>query len=135
VVEANNALKRLHAQLNEACIQAENSLIAERLRTRVADWKGHDPANFGELIEEDMFEVVRAGAPREYHVFLFENILLCTRKVVKRKKPRQPLHRQVVPSKTATPLVLDGRIFIADIARLVPSSRGALQACCASCGD
>jgi hypothetical protein len=124
----------MHTQLDDMVLQAANLLITEQLCTLVVDWKGRDPTEFGNLLQYDAFTAVRTGVPREYTVFLFENIFLCAREIIRRKKPRQP--SGVGPlAKLATPLVLKGIILVSHIARAVPSSQGASRACRARSGD
>jgi cell division control protein 24 len=111
------------------------------LRQRVGDWKGHALANFGDLLLDDLFVVTKSEVDREYHVFLFENIILCCKEVIavpmsakKVGKSNSILKKQQQPatpssaaggaaaqkSKT-TPLLLKGRIFLTNVTQAIPS--------------
>jgi len=71
------AAKRITDKINEAQRRAENLQTVQNLASRVDDWKGHHVSQFGELLLEDIFIVTKSEVDREYHVFLFERIILC----------------------------------------------------------
>lgn len=102
------------------------------------DWKGHHIANFGELLLEDIFLVTKSDVDREYHVFLFEKIILCCKEVppnaqngIKKPGKNNPLlKKQAAPaplplqgatqgSRRTTPLVLKGRIFLGNVTQAI----------------
>lgn len=102
------------------------------------DWKGHHIANFGELLLDDIFLVTKSDVDREYHVFLFEKIILCCKEVppnvqngIKKPSKNNPLlKKQAVPaplplqgaaqgSRKTTPLVLKGRIFLGNVTQAI----------------
>ena len=102
------------------------------LEARVEDWKGHHLSNFGELILEDIFMVMKMDIDREYHVFLFEKIILCCKEVVPaasaggtilKSNKNNSLKKQPPPApsgngpsrKKTTPLLLKGRIFLNNV--------------------
>ncbi|KAG9316496.1 hypothetical protein JVU11DRAFT_2538 [Chiua virens] len=70
------AAKRITDKINEAQRRAENNQTVRNLEGRVKDWKGHHLSNFGNLLLDDIFTVTKAEVDREYHVFLFEKIIL-----------------------------------------------------------
>ncbi|KAI5120645.1 hypothetical protein M0805_007982 [Coniferiporia weirii] len=126
------AAKRITDRINEAQRRSENAQTVMSLEARVEDWKGHHLSNFGELILEDVFMVMKMDIDREYHVFLFEKIILCCkdaplassngtiRKSSKSnsilKKNPAALSGGVGPSrKKTTPLLLKGRIFLNNV--------------------
>ncbi|OSX66219.1 hypothetical protein POSPLADRAFT_1132368 [Postia placenta MAD-698-R-SB12] len=127
------AAKRVTDKINEAQRRAENLATVEALKGRVEDWKGHHISQFGSLLLDDIFTVTKSEVDREYHVFLFEKIILCCkeylvpsangRKVGKSnsilKKPPVPPPLMLPgagPSKKRnTPLLLKGRIFLANV--------------------
>ncbi|KAF8748506.1 Rho guanine nucleotide exchange factor scd1 [Rhizoctonia solani] len=74
--------KRIADQANETIRKVDNRNTVKALEARVDDWKGHQLHNFGELLLEDIFIVTKAEVDREYHVFLFEKIILCCKEVV-----------------------------------------------------
>ncbi|GAA5865462.1 hypothetical protein JCM8547_001252 [Rhodosporidiobolus lusitaniae] len=51
--------------------------IVEDLRNRMADWKGHQPDEFGELKLYDHLQVRKDTATREFLVYLFDEAILC----------------------------------------------------------
>jgi cell division control protein 24 len=112
------------------------------LSNRIEDWKGHHLSNFGELLLDDIFVVTKSEVDREYHVFLFEKIILCCKEalppppgsrragknnyILKKQQPMNgvsPLPGGSGPSrKKTTPLLLKGRIFLNNVTQAVPSS-------------
>jgi hypothetical protein len=83
--------------------------------------------------------VKKSGVDREYHVFLFEKIILCCKEALLQsataskkagkngsllKKPPSTvaLNSQSAPQKKNTPLLLKGRIFLNNVTRTVPVS-------------
>ncbi|CAE6379082.1 unnamed protein product [Rhizoctonia solani] len=135
--------KRIADQANETIRKVDNRNTVKALEGRVDDWKGHQLHNFGELLLEDIFIVTKAEVDREYHVFLFEKIILCCKEVVAmdpRKagtigkvgksgsllKKQQSLGPGGMPSpalgggsKKKTPLLLKGRIFLNNVTKTV----------------
>lgn len=134
------AAKRITDKINEAQRRAENQQTVKNLESRIEDWKGHHLTNFGDLLLDDVFTVTKSEVDREYHVFLFEKIILCCKEALQappngRKvgKTNSLLKKQSVPSplslpggpgqikKKNTPLLLKGRIFLNNVTRAVPS--------------
>ena len=136
VKEGFEASKRFTARVNEAQRHADNIATVKALEKRVMDWKGHHIANFGALKLDDMFSVNKSEVDRDYHVFLFEKIILCCKeppvpgsnngslKKVKKSdsllkkggsfsSPPVPLSAQA--KKSAGPLMLKGRIFLSNV--------------------
>jgi cell division control protein 24 len=94
----------------------------------VEDWKGHEVEKFGDLWLDDHFTVTKADSPRDYHVFLFEKMMLCCKEVVpERKKGKNStmLRKDKTASKGPEKkrLALKGRIFVSNINRatIIPS--------------
>ncbi|KAH7322315.1 hypothetical protein B0J17DRAFT_697020 [Rhizoctonia solani] len=133
--------KRIADQANETIRKVDNRNTVKALEARVDDWKGHQLQNFGDLLLEDIFIVTKAEVDREYHVFLFEKIILCCKEVVvqdPRKvgtigkvgksgsilKKQQSIGPGGMPSpalgsKKKTPLLLKGRIFLNNVTKTV----------------
>ncbi|KAI0305525.1 Dbl homology domain-containing protein [Multifurca ochricompacta] len=127
------AAKRITDKINESQRRAENLQTVQNLASRVDDWKGHHVSQFGELLLEDIFIVTKSEVDREYHVFLFERIILCckedalagnnNKKAGKSnsilKKPQAsgpPLSGSAGSSKKKmTPLLLKGRIYLNNV--------------------
>ena len=136
------AAKRSADRINEAQRRAENLQTVASLESRVEDWRGHHLANFGDLLLDDIFMVTKMDIDREYHVFLFEKIILCCKEALplpasgsnkKVGKSNSILKKQSVAPlqysgasgssrKKDTPLLLKGRIFLNNVTRALPSS-------------
>ncbi|KAL0574703.1 Guanine nucleotide exchange factor for Cdc42p [Marasmius crinis-equi] len=137
--EGSEAAKRITDKINEAQRQAENELTVKNLQTRVEDWKGHHLENFGHLLLDDIFIVTKSDIDREYHVFLFEKIILCCKEalpappngrkvsksnsILKKQSTSAPLTPGIPgqPQKKNTPLLLKGRIFLGNVTQAVPT--------------
>jgi cell division control protein 24 len=131
--------KRITDKINEAQRRAENNQTVRNLEGRVKDWKGHHLSNFGNLLLDDIFTVTKSEVDREYHVFLFEKIILCCKEALQPPpsgkrggKNNSILKKQPAPSagsvpgvpnkKKDTPLLLKGRIFLNNVTQAIPSS-------------
>jgi len=109
------------------------------LQSRVEDWKGHHLENFGDLLLDDIFVVTKSDIDREYHVFLFEKIILCCKEataqptkggkgqnknssILKKQGTPTPLSLPGGVGKTQkdTPLLLKGRIFLGNVTQAIP---------------
>ncbi|KAK7472499.1 Guanine nucleotide exchange factor for Cdc42p [Stygiomarasmius scandens] len=135
----SDAAKRITDKINEAQRQAENEQTVKNLAMRVDDWKGHHLENFGQLLLDDIFIVTKSDIDREYHVFLFEKIILCCKEALppppngkKVGKSNSILKKQSAPptpgipgsstQKKTTPLLLKGRIFLGNVTKAEPQS-------------
>ncbi|WVQ84699.1 hypothetical protein IAT38_006855 [Cryptococcus sp. DSM 104549] len=124
--EGHLAVKRIAANINEATDSRLKEATVRELISRVEDWKGHDVTRFGPLMLDDHFTVTKADQPRDYHVFLFEKMMLCCKEVVQeRGKKSSQNSRMLRKDKTASKsggmvqeprkLALKGRIFVSNI--------------------
>ncbi|TFK20949.1 hypothetical protein FA15DRAFT_682330 [Coprinopsis marcescibilis] len=130
------AASRITAKINEAHRRADNEQIVKSLAKRITDWKGHHLENFGELLLEDVFVVTKSDIDREYHVFLFEKIILCckealaqppnvrgknakTNSSILKKQPAPPTPGGQSIAQRDTPLLLKGRIFLGNVTQAV----------------
>ena len=128
-MEGVAACKRIVEKCNEAERRAHNVATVEMLGQQVEDWKGHNLANFGELLLDDVAVVKRSNIDREYRVFLFEKIIIFCKEVPtlpngnltggknnpiwKRRNGQIPPNIHTTNSnKTVTPLLLKGWIFL-----------------------
>jgi len=137
----SDAAKRIADNINEGLRRADNDQTVKSLYTRVDDWKGHHLENFGELLLDAIFVVTKSDIDREYHVFLFEKIILCCKEALgappngkKVSKSNSILKKQSgppsatgfasvgQPQKRNTPLLLKGRIFLGNVTQAVPVS-------------
>lgn len=136
------AAKRITDKINEAQRRAENLQTVRQLEGRIEDWKGHHLANFGDLLLDDVFLVTKSEVDREYHVFLFEKIILCCKEAlptpangrqkvgksnsILKKQGPPPLSLPGAPGagqkKNTTPLLLKGRIFLNNVTQALPTS-------------
>jgi cell division control protein 24 len=115
-------------------------MTVKSLHSRVEDWKGHHLSNFGELLIDDIFVVTKSNVDREYHVFLFEKIILCCKEAIPvpnsakkisksnsilKKQQQMPAASPVLGAGAAnrkmTPLLLKGRIFLNNVTKAVSS--------------
>jgi cell division control protein 24 len=142
------ATKRIADKINEAQRHAENEQTVKGLHARVNDWKGHHLDSFGELLLDDVFVVTKSEIDREYHVFLFEKIILCCKEVVpqplknskggskvnviKKHANPPPLTLPGGNGKTQknTPLLLKGRIFLVNVTQAVSMPAEAVACKC-----
>ncbi len=127
------AAKRITDKINEAQRRAENVQTVQNLATRVDDWKGHHVSQFGELLLDDIFIVTKSEVDREYHVFLFERIILCCKEdttvagssrkggksnsILKKPQANSPALSGSAggSKKKMTPLLLKGRIYLNNV--------------------
>ncbi|KAF8971148.1 hypothetical protein BDZ97DRAFT_1753477 [Flammula alnicola] len=133
------AAKRITDKINEAQRRAENEQTVKSLHSRIDDWKGHHLENFGDLLLDDLFVVTKSDIDREYHVFLFERIILCCKEASAQptKGGKGTIKNGSLLKKTATPppltlpggvgtpqkntpLLLKGRIFLGNVTQAVP---------------
>lgn len=119
-------IRRITDKVNETRRLQENIQLVRDLETRVEDWKGHSISTFGSLLLSDVFMVSKSDTEREYHVYLFEKILLCCKEVLpnhpkKNSKSNSILKQKSQPTPAApgkkpkTMLQLKGRIFINNV--------------------
>lgn len=144
LIEGWNVSKRVTDRVNEAQRREENRQTVIALEGRVDNWKGHHISHFGELLLDEIFFVTKSDVDREYHVFLFEKIILCCKEAPggpggatpgdKRKsgKSNSMLKKSLdkAPStplgpgkKRNTPLLLKGRIFLSNVTSAMPSRK------------
>ncbi|KAG8811631.1 hypothetical protein FRC17_002372 [Serendipita sp. 399] len=146
LVEGAAVCKRIADKVNEAQRRAENVATVKLLEKRVEDWKGHALSNFGELLLDDVFMVTKSEVDREYHVFLFEKIILCCKDATapssankKVGKSNSILKKQstgptaqpggllaggaAAAKKKTTPLLLKGRIFLNNVTQATPFNK------------
>ncbi|PWN48843.1 hypothetical protein IE53DRAFT_318658 [Violaceomyces palustris] len=131
LVDGLEVIRRITDNVNETSRLQENIQIVKDLETRVEDWKGHNIKTFGSLLLSDVFMVAKSDTEREYHVYLFEKILLCCKEVIpatskKNSKNNALLAKQKAVSgskKSKNMLQLKGRIFINNVTGAFSSSK------------
>lgn len=77
LADALPIIRRITDKVNETSRLQENIQAVKDLELRVEDWKGHTLKSFGNLLHTDIFLVSKGDSEREFHVYLFERILLC----------------------------------------------------------
>ena len=129
--EGAAAVRRIAASINEITDFKAKQATVRELSDRVEDWKGHEIAKFGDLWLDDHFTVTKAEQPRDYHVFLFEKMMLCCKEVGPDRKDKKSKNSAILRkdkgmSKGSMPekrkLALKGRIFVSNINRATLSS-------------
>ncbi|KAH8914513.1 hypothetical protein BT69DRAFT_1039547 [Atractiella rhizophila] len=111
-------IKRVTDKVNETKRQKENELAVQELVRRVDDWKGHQVSTFGNLLLEDTFMVLKGMTEREYHVYLFERIVLCCKEAgvpPNKKSSKSNSILKKPPARKRTILQMKGRIFVNNI--------------------
>lgn len=137
-------MKRVTGEINELQRQKENVEKVQILVERVEDWKGHTINQFGNLLIEDLFIVNKNHVDREYHVFLFEKIILCCKEIHEKSsnngsdkgrerkssksnsilKKKDNSYVPIDPSRRNIPLQLKGRIYLNNVTHVIPYFRG-----------
>lgn len=113
-LDALNSMIQVTSKVNEQQRRVENISVVKELSERLVDWKGHNIDDFGQLLHDGVFPVIKNGAERDYHLYLFENIILCCKEVAPSKKP-MTLSSKKAKAKRPNALILKGRIYIAYI--------------------
>lgn len=123
LITALDAMKGIAHNVNETQRRVDNISIANDLRERLVDWKGHDMDGFGALLYDGVFPVIKTGAERTYHLYLFEKIILCCKEAVQSKKSMTLTTKK---TKVAKPnnFILKGRIYITFINEVSSSTKG-----------
>ncbi|CBQ71165.1 related to CDC24-GTP/GDP exchange factor for Cdc42p [Sporisorium reilianum SRZ2] len=127
-------MHRITDKVNETSRLQENAQLVKELEWRVEDWKGHNIKTFGLLLLSDVFMVAKSDTEREYHVYLFEKILLCCKELApaaqkKSSKNNSILKQKGGPASAAggkkakTTLQLKGRIFINNVTGVFANSK------------
>ncbi|KAJ5107954.1 hypothetical protein N7456_004629 [Penicillium angulare] len=111
---------------NEAIHKEHLAAAVVDLSERVDDWKALKMDSFGELLRFGTFAVVKGDSgkdnEREYHIFLFERILLCCKDINPNKQKTKLMMNKDKPSLTAkgkARLQLKGRIYMANVTDIV----------------
>ncbi|RPB23330.1 hypothetical protein L211DRAFT_786992 [Terfezia boudieri ATCC MYA-4762] len=121
------AIERVNTKVNEAIRKVDMSKVTEDLAVRVEDWKGHRLDQFGSLLLNGQFTVIkgdgRGDLEREYHIYLFQKILLCCKEIGPSKKQSKTMSMgkkaAAVNTKKKTNLQLKGRIFMQNVTDIV----------------
>ncbi|USW51993.1 Putative DH domain, PB1 domain, pleckstrin domain, PH-like domain superfamily [Septoria linicola] len=119
---------------NRAVDQEEKREAVQELKTRVEDWKGHRVEGFGDLLLYGTFTVLKSenlangkDGERQYHVYLFETILLCCKNIDPSKPKNKLSNKPMVDNKGKPKLQLKGRIFMQNVTDLVSLAKPGMQ--------
>ncbi|KPV78524.1 uncharacterized protein RHOBADRAFT_33211 [Rhodotorula graminis WP1] len=100
--------------------------VVQDLQTRMADWKGHSPEEFGQLKLYDTIHVRKDTATREFTVYLFDEAILCVT-----DDRRRAASKAISPTSTSSggdgggdKLRLKGRVYVRHIRSVADTSRG-----------
>ncbi|KAF3939937.1 hypothetical protein ABW19_dt0206032 [Dactylella cylindrospora] len=114
---------RINTKVNDAVGRVENAEVVEELKERVEDWKGHQLDHFGDLLLFGQFTVIKGDAKgdieREYHIYLFERILLCCKEVGNNKKQNKGGAAMNKKKGKKVGLQLKGRIFMQNVTDII----------------
>lgn len=124
---ATSILTRANGEVD----RQERLEAVQELKLRVEDWKGHRVEGFGELLLYGTFTVLKSeslGAgkdgERQYHVYLFDTILLCCKDIDPTKPKNKLSNKQLVDRHSGkVKLQLKGRIFMQNVTDLVSASK------------
>ena len=125
--DAINVIQAVQEQAN-ASIDRDNRLAArDDVQARVEDWRKLKVESFGELLLFGTFAVQKSDSgkdnEREYHIYLFEMILLCCKDVNPNKK-KYGRDRPAPLTKSGKPrLQLKGRIFLKNVTNILVVSK------------
>ncbi|KAJ3017791.1 UNVERIFIED_CONTAM: hypothetical protein HDU68_011481, partial [Siphonaria sp. JEL0065] len=78
--EGLESIKRVTEKLNEVQRRDDNEKTKLDLFARMDNWQGLSYEDFGSLLLTEKFTISASEQDREYHLFLFERILLCCKK-------------------------------------------------------
>ncbi|KAI8837323.1 hypothetical protein BC829DRAFT_447662 [Chytridium lagenaria] len=107
--EGLDSIKRVTERVNEQNRMEENRQMKNELYDKVEDWKGLKADDFGNLILSDKFLMSSNDTEKDFHLYLFERILLCCKDITKsRKKPKKS-------DKEGPTYALKGNIYVASI--------------------
>lgn len=125
ITRAIDTLQLVLDSANDAIDKEHLASAVVDLVDRVDDWKSLRPETFGELLRFGPFTVIKGDSAKdtekEYHIYLFERILLCCKDV----NPNKPKSKLIVSNKPTTNsshrqrLQLKGRIYMANVTDIV----------------
>lgn len=128
-------MRRITDKVNETSRLQGNAQLVKELEFRVEDWKGHNIKTFGLLLLSDVFMVAKSDTEREYHVYLFEKILLCCKELAPAAQKKSNKNNSLLKQKNGlgaataggkkpkTTLQLKGRIFINNVTGAFANSK------------
>ncbi|KAJ5823254.1 CDC24 calponin [Penicillium robsamsonii] len=126
ITHAVNCIQNVLDFANEAIHKEHLAAAVTDLSERVDDWKALKMESFGDLLRFGTFQVVKGDSgkdsEREYHIYLFERILLCCKDINPNKQKSKLMMQKDKPSLNAkgkARLQLKGRIYMANVTDIV----------------
>eukprot|EP00835_Amoeboradix_gromovi_P001196 NODE_50_length_27150_cov_0.307308.p1 type:complete len:740 gc:universal NODE_50_length_27150_cov_0.307308:22087-24306(+) len=110
------SIKKAADGVNEQRRRQENYADKLDLQQRVEDWKGHDPATFGDLLLHDKFPTLVNDSKRELKVYLFDRIVVFLVDVQNSKVLRAFKQK---PNSDKPAFQIKGRIWISNLSDVV----------------
>ncbi|KAL4976660.1 hypothetical protein BDW66DRAFT_48749 [Aspergillus desertorum] len=126
ISRAIDAIQSVLDAANDAIDKEQLAAAFIELDERVDDWKALKIDSFGELLRFGTFTVIKndnnKDSEREYHIYLFERILLCCKDINPNKQKSRLVggsKEKPNTSKGKPRLVLKGRIYMANVTDIV----------------
>ncbi|GAM41651.1 hypothetical protein TCE0_042r14931 [Talaromyces pinophilus] len=123
---AINMIQSVLDSANAAIDKEHLQMAMVDLANRVDDWKALKVDGFGELLRFGTFTVLKGegnkDSEREYHIYLFQRILLCCKDINPNKQKTKLIGSKDKPSanfKGKPRLQLKGRIYMANVTDVV----------------
>ena len=130
LIVGKEAAQSVLSRTDLAVDREQKAEAVQELKRRVEDWKGHRVEGFGELLLYGTFTVLKSEGSvpsagigkegeRQYHVYLFETILLCCKDIDLSKPKNKLSNKQLVDKRGKPKLQLKGRIFMQNVTDLI----------------
>ncbi|PYI22445.1 Rho guanyl nucleotide exchange factor [Aspergillus japonicus CBS 114.51] len=122
IQRAIDAIQSVLDSANDAIDKEHLQTAVKDLDDRVDDWKALKIEAFGDLLRFGTFSVIKGDngkdSEREYHIYLFERILLCCKDINPNKQKTKLMVGKDKPATTGKGkprLQLKGRIYMANV--------------------
>ncbi|CAL5874720.1 uncharacterized protein PFLUO_LOCUS9021 [Penicillium psychrofluorescens] len=126
ITQAIDTIQDVLDSANDAIHKEHLAAAVVELSERVDDWKTLKMESFGDLLSFGTFSVVKGDSgkdnEREYHIYLFERILLCCKDINPNKqKTKLTLNKDKpnLANRSKARLQLKGRIYMANVTDIV----------------
>lgn len=129
ITRAIDMIQSVLDSANDAIDKEHLAAAVADLSQRVDDWKSLKVEGFGDLLRFGTFTVIKGDSnkdtEREYHIYLFERILLCCKDVNPNKQKSKLIGKDKPnPTVKGKPrLQLKGRIYMANVTDVVQLSK------------
>ncbi|RWQ93432.1 putative Rho guanyl nucleotide exchange factor [Paecilomyces variotii] len=125
ITKAIDTIQSVLDSANDAIDKEHLASAVTDLSQRVDDWKALKVEGFGELLRFGTFAVLKGDSgkdtEREYHIYLFERILLCCKDINPNKQKSKLMGKDKPAAlvKGKPRLQLKGRIYMANVTDIV----------------